>query len=606
MFDYTFDNEDINIVIGPQMAKIAHELDPTRFVNAADGVALPPARLANRVSFRSGEFQLSKLPIGDPHQFAIPTPKVPVINHEMGNFASFPLLDDEIARFKDNIKPYWLTPVRGNLTAKGLLQENAVWSRSSSQLFAFCWKNNIEALRKTEQVSGYEWWLLQDFWTAANGILDTYYAPKHPKEAMALFKNMNAPIQLLVAEFGDNLPLPDSAPRLEKAYTSNGTLRTSLFVSNYGLASMNNAVVRWSVVGTEAGRAGATTVICNGTSPIPGMLSQGPALTLVSQITCHLPNRGDFGHGPMPPLTLSVRAELVSQQQSVVANNSWPSRVYAAAEDGPSPLGHKVYTTEALCTMIPVDNMECHIPPQDTLLPADTHAVMVVQDLTMDVLGFAAAGATVLVLNNGTGAGAGGGGGGASLPLPTEGARYKTSWWLGSLRRKDTNLGTVVFPNFSNIIAPGTADEGWADPMWYRLIEGGQNFILDDLPFDVEVLVRSIDLMALNRDKALVWQAGVDSYTHTDHNYNKAPMSRSKGAASGAIIVSGLNIFLNEFRAGSVAAAVPEAAWMLHTLLQYAYTEPHPSKKLWVRVTECPGCFPSTNINVCNKSFATP
>ena len=95
-----------------------------------------------------------QLPLGDPHQFAIPTPDVPVINHETGNFASFPLLDDEISRFRDNIKPYWLTPVRGNLTAKGLLQENAVWSRSSSQLFAFCWKNNIEALRKTEQISG--------------------------------------------------------------------------------------------------------------------------------------------------------------------------------------------------------------------------------------------------------------------------------------------------------------------------------------------------------------------------------------------------------------------------------------------------------------------
>ena len=41
-------------------------------------------------------------------------------------------------------------------------------------------KDKLEALRKTEKVSGNEWWLLQDFWTGANGILDTYYVSKHP------------------------------------------------------------------------------------------------------------------------------------------------------------------------------------------------------------------------------------------------------------------------------------------------------------------------------------------------------------------------------------------------------------------------------------------
>ena len=46
----------------------------------------------------------------------------------------------------------------------GLLGENAMWSASSRRLFLFCWKDKIEAVRKTKRISGYEWWLLQDFW----------------------------------------------------------------------------------------------------------------------------------------------------------------------------------------------------------------------------------------------------------------------------------------------------------------------------------------------------------------------------------------------------------------------------------------------------------
>ena len=93
---------------------------------------------------------------------------------------SWPLLEDQISRFHHNIKPYWLTPPLAKVKEHGLLAENAMWSAASNRLYLFCWKDKLEALRKTEKVSGNEWWLLQDFWTGANGILDTYYVSKHP------------------------------------------------------------------------------------------------------------------------------------------------------------------------------------------------------------------------------------------------------------------------------------------------------------------------------------------------------------------------------------------------------------------------------------------
>lgn len=67
----------------------------------------------------------------------------------------------------------------------------------------YCWKNKLEALRKNSKVSGYEWWLLQDFWMGGNGVLDTYYASKHPPEEMQQVANLNAGVQVLVAEPGD-------------------------------------------------------------------------------------------------------------------------------------------------------------------------------------------------------------------------------------------------------------------------------------------------------------------------------------------------------------------------------------------------------------------
>eukprot|EP01047_Picozoa_sp_COSAG01_P142989 COSAG01_NODE_74440_length_213_cov_35.052632_1_plen_44_part_10 len=44
---------------------------------------------------------------------------------------------------------------------------------------------------------------------------------------------MNSGVQLLIAEPGDNLPVPANASRLFRAYRSNETLATSLHVSNY-------------------------------------------------------------------------------------------------------------------------------------------------------------------------------------------------------------------------------------------------------------------------------------------------------------------------------------------------------------------------------------
>lgn len=134
---------------------------------------------------------------------------------------------------------------------------------------------------------------------------------------------------------------------------------------------------------------------------------------------------------------------------------------------------------------------------------------------------------------------------------------------------------------------------------WVNLIDGGVNYILEDFQFATEVLVRSIDLIGasqkvsslqdnpykvLSRSKALVWQVGVVN----------------DSGNGGTILVSGLNVFKNVFTAsGKHPVVVPEAAWLLHSFLEYAYSAPQSSAKMKLRRTDCPGCIPSVNYNLC-------
>lgn len=52
----------------------------------------------------------------------------------------------------------------------------------------------------------------------------------------------------------------------------------------------------------------------------------------------------------------------------------------------------------------------------------------------------------------------------------------------------------------------------------------------------------------------------------------------------------------------STGVPVPEAAWLLHRLLEYGYTSPQPRKTLALKVTECPGCMPSSFTALCGAN----
>ena len=148
---------------------------------------------------------------------------------------------------------------------------------------------------------------VQDYWMTSNGILDATYHPKFDNASMQTLANMNADVQLLVALPGDNLPIPDTAPRLMNNYADAPTkLETSLWISNYGAAAIEGATLTWSLTGSAVN--GSTVHVCDRTLALNGSIAQGPTslVAVDPAISCALPDLGETpvappGPPPLPP-----------------------------------------------------------------------------------------------------------------------------------------------------------------------------------------------------------------------------------------------------------------------------------------------------------------
>ena len=409
----------------------------------------------------------------------------------------------------------------------------------------------------------------------SNGIMDFFWNSKLSPTGMAEVKSINAAVSLLIAEPGDNLPgIDTNTTRFLRHYTSKDTLKTTVHVSNYGESDIDGATLSWQVLGTAAN--GSNSTICQGSSLTVPALPQGPVLTKVAAVTCALPDLGTFAKNPQLPVTLTLAVQLrASSSGTVISSNSWRSRVYSKYEDGPAPNGARVYTIPKWTKSLPYSNLEV-IPAAGGAVPAGS--ILVVDALDAAAIGFASAGSTVIVMHEASGTGSSSAFGG----LPTEPAKFKTAWWLGSAT--DNNMGTVVYHDLWQGVFAGMAPDGWADEGWFRLIDGGVNYILDAVSGSVEVLVRSIDLMASSHNKALIWQTGFVGNNTKD---------------TGAMIVSGLQLMVNDFAPGGTIQ-VEEAAWLLHSIITTAATAaPKPKTALQLKLTNCPGCLPPVNANLC-------
>jgi hypothetical protein len=105
---------------------------------------------------------------------------IPLISHEIGQFQSFPLIEDK-DKYVGPLRPDTYTILEDKLIEKGLIEKNRDFYEASGALLVQCYKAEIEANLRTNHMSGFQLLGLQDFpgqGTALVGVLDSMLESK--------------------------------------------------------------------------------------------------------------------------------------------------------------------------------------------------------------------------------------------------------------------------------------------------------------------------------------------------------------------------------------------------------------------------------------------
>jgi hypothetical protein len=472
IFNWCMGNEGGGDTLRKDFLKIVREEDPARPFIDTDGLwpgSLPNGENRDSLDFFVIQFDLMNFALDNPRMFAFDsTPVKPVVSHETGNFCTFPRFD-QIQFFQGSLKPFWLTWGRDNYKELGLLEQADRFAYNSERLYALLHKINIEALRKNPRISGYHWWLLQDYWTTANGLVDLHFRQKAvwPDE---------------VRQFNNDLVLLEDG--LELAYRSGQALETRLQISNFGEDELVAETLSWRL---QAGNV----AVSQGT--LREVQAAQANLTALGSVRAILPQ-------VTQPERIVLEVEMSAGKHRI--HNRWTSWVYPQRTAKPV----SEVPIFASSTLLEELTQFGAVPlPTGTNLPAK--AVYVAQRANSNLLNAVERGACLVLLSPKEG-------------FVTEGTRFKQPWWHA---QPATGLdeGTVVY---DHPITRGLAPEGWLDAGFYRLIEGARGIRIENMPVKPSVLVRSIIEPRIPRNKALLFEgrAGNGSLLVSAFNHRKA------------------------------------------------------------------------------------
>lgn len=354
----TFKLPGSNKTFGSQVFHdVKQALDPSRLMNDQDG-ACTAADARASLSFCSHQFNVGQLgcigynqsgsclggdmptkyhdtcDTSDSHACSFKTtPTLPLISHETGNYNSFPRIQSLIEFFSASgapVRPYWLTPAQSKLNSSGLLAEVDEWATASEQLYTLCWKIDVEDQRRNAMMSGYEWWLVTDYWTGNNGITDVFF---RPKPGVANY----------ITQFNARSIFLESG--LELVYVSNDTLSVDFSLSNFGEGPLAvGSRITWSVLLDGISIKTATVATQE-------VVPQGE-LGVVASITYQLPDVGTSASMPfngtvVGPKQITVAVEFEASSVSRPApKNSWNATLLPRWVSVMSPTKQPIQVTD--------------------------------------------------------------------------------------------------------------------------------------------------------------------------------------------------------------------------------------------------------------------
>ncbi len=166
---------------------------------------------------------------------------VPIISHEIGQYAVFPNLD-EIKKYTGVNDPVNFKAIKRDLEQKQLLHLADDYLQASGQLSVLLYKEDIEMALRTPGMSGFQLLDLHDFpgqGTALVGTLDAFWNSKGLIEPEDYRRFCNVTVPLARME--------------QRTFENSETFRASVEVSHFGPADIEEAVAHWVVSDTNAG-----------------------------------------------------------------------------------------------------------------------------------------------------------------------------------------------------------------------------------------------------------------------------------------------------------------------------------------------------------------
>lgn len=399
---------------------------------------------------------------GDPYGnrgFSVvrPLQPKPIIIHESHDRATFPRLAAR-HEFTRGIVPYWLDEMAAYYERLGLIDETTHWERVSEELVMDNLKLETEAIRLQGDHVGYDFWLFQDFWATANGLVDYLLTPK-PGIPADKFRNFNNDVVLLKTG-------------LDVTYRGGESLNLEYYISNYGADEISDA--RLEVIVTLADK-----VIQKKTLPAAdagqGEVSPlGAAKLMLPDVT--------------QPSDMAIQVRLRTDQR--VLENDWTARVYPRNRT-------TVNLAKPVFTLPKWLNTFASYAPQSVPEsgPLSSRAIYLVNALDERLIQVMADGATVVLIQPEN----------ELLPLHhTYG--WRAVFWSVKPHRMLRSVGHLVY---DHPLTRRITNEDGLQHEWFHLLENATPFILDDMPAQPEVMMRAIEGAFSMVSKALMFEAKV-------------------------------------------------------------------------------------------------
>ena len=471
--------------INKDFQKIAKTLDPQRFFCDSDGdwasyFEQGKDRDTLALYFVLFNEWISPMTL---EKFTMTGFKKPVISHEAGNYITFSR-PDQIALFDNGLfegnpalagraeadkkkplasdfVPFWMTDGAAKLKELGLDNETESWAKATEEMYYIHHKYNVEGARLNPEISGYHWWLIQDYWTTSNGLVDLFFRPKSiAPERVRIF---NAPLVLL-------------QKGLDLTCRSGDELKLDLLISNFTDAQITGTLERTAKLKKSDFCATLSEPVEN---VAPGELKT------ICTVTEKLPEVEE-------PQELEICVTLKNADGEIVKTNAWKTWVYPKAQSG-NVVGKTVYASDDVRELFPEAGLEPI--PADGALAAD--AVYVMSFMEPRLADALEAGAGVVLL-------------GESQNFPCQSIQYQQTWWKGGDSDSTNHVGTFVY---DTPLMRKLETENWCQPHWYYLLNGAVKYYLDPLPARPVVHLRALPSLVRVQDTAVIFDVAVGKGT---------------------------------------------------------------------------------------------